>query len=66
MKIKAEMKQEKIKELFGNKYNGNGFEFDEEKKIFEINESALKEPNSYVKIYSNIKGGQDADNQSKG
>lgn len=26
----AEMKQEKIKELFGNKYNGNGFEFDEE------------------------------------
>ena len=64
--IKAEMKQEKIKELFGNKYNGNGFEFDEEKKIFEINESALKEPNSYVKIYSNIKGGQDADNQSKG
>ena len=66
VKIKAEMKQEKIKELFGNKYNGNGFEFDEEKKIFEINESALKEPNSYVKIYSNIKGGQDADNQSKG
>ena len=65
VKIKAEMKQEKIKELFGNKYNGNGFEFDEEKKIFEINESALKEPNSYVKIYSNIKGGQDANNQPK-
>lgn len=54
-KIKAEVTPDNIKKLFGEKAD-SVFEFDDEKKIFEINESAFKEPKSYVKIYSNVAG----------
>lgn len=55
IKIKANATPDNIKKLFGEKAD-SVFEFDDEKKIFEINESAFKELKSYVKIYSNVAG----------
>jgi len=41
----------KTNDLFGSQ---NGFDFDEEKKIFSINHEAFGKPKSYIGIYPTI------------
>jgi len=51
--------------LFGD-ISEEDIEFDDEKKVYEINMDAFKKPKSYIKIYNSIKDNDNGEDESNG